>query len=173
MMSVVVVVSVLLSVNLDGSPQADPASAELASIQGTWKLIKWDVPLPVEVNARAAVAEFMREARIVVKGHQATLIWDRDPVFEFTVSFAPAAANLPKAVDLRVDACHESFPDSRQKNGRVFRGIYKLEQEQLRFLAGEIGDTDRPKGFPREPGKGIWTFERVWGRQRNETEQVR
>ena len=115
----------------------EPAKAELARHQGTWRAST------SVYDGQDGPAEIVRSiTRTVEKDH---VVWKRDGK-----SFAGTRIELdpsrdPKTIDV--------IPDGGKDRGERVLGIYKLEKDTLTICMAEPGQP-RPREFKAEKGSG-------------------
>jgi uncharacterized protein (TIGR03067 family) len=142
-------VAALALLGSSGSPvaaddaKADAIQKELAKLQGTWQL------LSAETDGKLAPGEQMKKIRVVIKDNAHTVYFG-DKALAEKVHFEIDPTKKPKTTD-------DTLAD-----GRVIRGIYELDGDNLRSCVAAIGK-ERPTEFTAKAGAGqtLRVFRRV------------
>jgi uncharacterized protein (TIGR03067 family) len=120
---------------------------DLEILQGTWKVVKSAL---LDEDYRKY---FEEHGKVVIKGSTMTFLVD-DPkakpvkFVEFTIMVD--SSKSPGTFDLTLDSI-----DAPEKH---FLGIYRLQDNTLKFYVGDIGK-ERPKEFPKS-GQGVVELKR-------------
>jgi uncharacterized protein (TIGR03067 family) len=122
-----------------------PPQDDAARLQGAWAIDS------VEVEGIPFAEEKLHEARLFVHGERYSF---RFKGIELEMTYRLDAATSPRAIDLTVAA----GPDK----GKVFRGIYKLEDDRLIICRTTEPEEDRPTTFSTRPNSGLIMV--VWKR---------
>jgi uncharacterized protein (TIGR03067 family) len=138
---------------LAAAPAVAAGGTDQEGLQGTWALVS------VEVNQQTISIESMkaaspvRAARLVVQGQRYTFHLGEKPL-EMVYQLDPDKS--PKEIDLTV---------GRGPNeGKVFRGIYRLEGDTFTICRHVEPGKDRPTAFGTRPGSGLMLV--TWKRAR-------
>jgi uncharacterized protein (TIGR03067 family) len=123
----------------------DPTQDDAARLQGAWAIIS------VEVEGNPLAMDKLSDARLFVKGERYSFRLDG---MELELTFRMDAAETPKAIDL-------TLTDGPNK-GKVFRGIYKLEQDRYTICRTTEPEKNRPTAFGTRPDSGLMMV--VWKR---------
>ena len=129
----------LMSFAAAPAPKADPAKADLAALQGEWKVVEFIR------GGRTDGAKELEEENVVVKGDLFTFTHTKVEMVTFILD--------PKANPAHIDLTKIGPP----KQGAVMLGIYKLEGDKLTICAAFDGD-ERPKDFRPADGPQICTI---------------
>lgn len=123
----------------------DLARTGAATLQGDWTIVS------VEIEGQPLPMDYLNGARLTVQGQRYSFRLEGIEM-EFTCSLDTSKA--PHAIDLKVS-------DGLDK-GRVFRGIYKVDQDRYTICRGFLPEQDRPTEFATWPGSGFVMV--VWER---------
>jgi uncharacterized protein (TIGR03067 family) len=140
----------------------DDATKEREALQGTWKVLKYDI-------ADEKTREYIQKhGRVVIKGDKLTVTFVEEgrthKVMEVTFKVSPA--KTPRgAADLTIDFISILLRDTKDAKeileglkGKTILGVYALEGDTLKFFAEEEGE--RPKEFPKRKRLGVVTLQR-------------
>jgi uncharacterized protein (TIGR03067 family) len=144
------VTTLLLLLGTGLVPAAEPASkggatGDSAKLQGTWSIVS------VEINGLPLDAEKLKDARLSIQGNRYSFRLE-DTRLEFT--FKVDASKSPKAIDLMVV--------EGSLKGKVFPGIYKLENGGYTICRATVPGKDRPTIFAAPANSGLMLV--VWKR---------
>lgn len=114
-------------------------------LQGTWAIVS------IELEGLPLPMDHLRGARLTVQGQRYSFRLDGTEL-EFSCSLD--AAKEPATIDLKI-------ADGLDK-GKVFRGIYKIDQDRYTICRGFMPDQDRPTAFATWPDSGFVMI--VWER---------
>lgn len=131
----------ILSVGLViGSDTVDQelAKTDAAKLQGTWTIVS------VELGGIPLELAHLNGARLTVQGQRYSFRLE-GVALEFTCSLD--ASKTPRAIDLTV-------ADGLDK-GRVYRGIYKLDEDRYTICRGVLPDQERPTAFDTRSDSGL------------------
>jgi uncharacterized protein (TIGR03067 family) len=112
------------------------------AIQGTWTFTKGNEKIQLALTGNKFTLDF--------KGKTVSGTFSLDPT------------QKPHTIDMTVTEASDD--DNAKFKGKVSKGIYELDGDQLKWLANEPGKEDRPKAFPAagESPKSLYvTFDRV------------
>ncbi len=128
-----------------GSVAQDSAKADAAKLQGTWTIVS------VEIEGKPLAMDKLNDARLTVQGQRYSF---RLEGIKLELTYSVDASKAPKAIDLKI----VDGPDK----GKVYRGIYKLDQDRYTICRGTMPDQDRPTAFATRPESGLMMV--VWKR---------
>ena len=122
-----------------GVPADGDAKAELAKLQGTWRIVA------IEENGKSAPEEAVRSLKgtVIVEGDKHTLKYGERSQGTVTVAVNPEAD--PKHYDMTI-------PEGPQK-GTIQRGIYELKDGTWKYCQDK-GGKGRPTEFSGKAGSG-------------------
>jgi uncharacterized protein (TIGR03067 family) len=123
----------------------DPTQDDAARLQGAWAIDS------VEVEGNPFAMEKLSDARLFVHGQRYSFRFNG---IELEMTYRLDAALTPKAIDLIVT-------DGPNK-GKMFRGIYKLEDDRFTICRTTEPEEDRPTTFSTRRNSGLITV--VWKR---------
>jgi uncharacterized protein (TIGR03067 family) len=130
----VLVAGLLLAAN---APKEGDAKKDQEGLQGTWKVVSAERGGKAQDDAKEYTMVFDKDTFTVKKG---------DELFvKGTFKLDPSKS--PKAIDMTVTEAK-----NEENKGKDIHGIYELDKDALKWCAGEVGGTDRPKEFATKEG---------------------
>jgi len=144
------VIVTLTIVCLAAGQDKDDTQKDLEKAQGTWKVVKSAL---LDEGPRKY---FEEQGKVVIKGKTVTFLVE-DPkakpvkFVEFTVKVDSSTS--PATFDLTLDYIIEPPAKDAPEKGKRILGIYRLQDDTLKFYAADIGE-ERPKEFPKS-GEGV------------------
>jgi uncharacterized protein (TIGR03067 family) len=132
---------------------ADDAAKEWEKLTGTWKLQekggKEDYPWGyINKNGHVVIAKDKVTLVVKEKGGETKLA-------EFSAKID--ATKSPKTVTLTIESVAPEGDKAKEK-GKKIEGIYALDGDTLKFLAGD--EKNPPKAFPAKGDEGVSTMKR-------------
>ncbi|MFO0908974.1 MAG: TIGR03067 domain-containing protein [Isosphaeraceae bacterium] len=138
-----------------GVSRGDTIQEELSRLQGTWNLVS------AETDGEPAPADRIKNVRVVIKGSTSTVYFG-----ETLVAHSDQVKINPGPTPHEVD----DYPSGPGLDGKVIRGIYKVEGDSLTSCVGKL-DGDRPKTFAAPKGSGFTL--RAFRRAKSESDAVK
>jgi uncharacterized protein (TIGR03067 family) len=144
-----IVVAAVLLIAAD-TPNADAVKADLAKMQGTWRLESG------EYNGKRMPELMIKNVTRTITGDKFEVSRGGKPAGKGTMMVDPTKS--PKTVDAEVIEAGEE-----NKKPAKALGIYELDGDTMRTCLAEPGK-DRPTEFSTKPGNGHRVF--VWKRMK-------